>query len=484
MDLKEMFAKINTGEVAAHSELGTRDESKQMTHYTGRIRKMKTVTGINAHALVMKDVVIPFNPFTCKSDDTYNATAPFRPILLVSQVITGLKSSITDPKVQAEWEKKLGISISWGEPATHEEYLAFKKRDFIKPRIMSYSTVRLNFGGVGGFSEFPQKYTVDPTELNENGSYDPEKAPIHHKAAVFFNTMVKREADELVNRLNKEGANKETITTQRRAVFSKSPVGFVRPSNLIPFLYFPINEKPGDLSPDDFMRLETYMRYYSYDGAKWDPAFSEVKENDAFDDLMNYYDFRIKTPSSSDTKSDGKVFTDNDGIDLYRYMTIGSIDSRLGVSTGSTTVDGTSYKNSDLYAPVFATAEAYFLNSQEQSGVEGGETFEKIMAASNNFRPITGVQDRLLPACNEVFLKQFASSPYFTEDVKKANHEFFIAMNPDNAMALADADDDELDEAASNQAKTLAALIKDATDDGEDPVSTIDLENIPLADDD
>ena len=476
-DLKEIFAKMNSGEVAAHSELGTRDEAKQMKGYGSRIRKLKPVVGIKAHVLIMKDVVIPFNPFTCESDNTYNHKTPFRPILLVSQVLQGIKDMCaSNPELAAKWNKALGTDkIDWNAPVCMDDYFAFKARDFIKPRVMSYSTVPISMGGVGGFSEFRQKFTVDPRELDENNNYGFDNAPVWHKGAIFFNSILKPEADAVVAALEKQGANKETISTQRRGVYSKSPIGFVSQTNLMPFLFFPVDEAPKEISAEHFMDIEKNMRYMTKNDDKFGGALDEAMKDNTFDENMDFFDMTLKTPSASQQKSNGQVYTDEDSLELYTAMTVTNTDARLSIWSGKTTVDNKSMDNSELYKSIWDAAAAYFMYSQEQSGKDGGDTFEKLMSQSNGFRPITSIIDKLLPALNQVFLTQFASSKYFTEDIKKANSEFFIAMNPQNAMALADADDEELDDAAKKQAESLAALVADAREDGIPAVEELEL---------
>ena len=458
MELKDIFSKLKSGEVKAHSELGTRDESKQTKNFGSRIQKMKTVTGINARAMVMKDLVIPFNPFTGEADDTYNRKTPFRPILLVSQAIEGIKDACAnDANLKAFWEKTLGISFSSGA-ATMEEYTAFKNQGYIKPRVMSYATVAMSFNGMHGFPEFRVKYTVDTNELNENGTYDYETAPIWHKGAIFFNAMAKLEADEVQHKMEAAGQSKDAISSHRRAIFAKSPVGFVAPTNLIPFLFFPLNEVPRTFDVTHPQELEQAMRFYSFTD-KWTIPLREAIENPLYDTDIDFYDFAIKTPSSNTTKSNGQVYTDDDSMELYTAMSISSTDGRQGLHGGVTIVDNQPRKNEEVFANVFAAARAYFLYSQEQSSVEGGETFEKIMAVSNRFRPITSVINNFLPACNDVFNTTFAGSKYCTDAIKAANSEFFTAMNPDNALALAAADEEELEEAKAAQKETVEAII-------------------------
>lgn len=203
-----------------------------------------------------------------------------------------------------------------------------------------------------------------------------------------------------------------------------------------------------------------------------------------YDEIIDFFEFTIKTPSSKDVKKNNQVYTDNDAFELYGAMTINTTDGRLSLKGGKTVVDGEELPNEEVFANLLETARAYFLFSQEQSGIEGGETFEKIMATSNNFRPITAVLNNFLPACNEIFNSTFAASPYFTEQVKKANAEFLVAMNADNAMALADYDDDELNEAKEDQRATIAEILEETVvQTGDNSIlglETMDLEEMDL----
>ena len=480
-DLKEMFSKMSQGELSAHSELGTRDENKQSKNYSSRIQKMKLVTGINARIMPFKDLVIPFNPFTGKVDEVYNDKTPFRPILLVSQAITGIKGECEkNPELKAFWEDKLEITLTPG-PATMDEYAAFRAKGFIMPRIMTYSTVALNFGGSYGFPDFRVKYSVPPEQLNESGSYDYNDAPVWHLAAIFFNSMLRPEADKVEKDLKASGQNKDTIKAQRQAVFAKSPVGFVGPTNLIPFLYFPLNEPPKKLDPSNYTDLESVMRFYSKTD-KWTTALAEAMKDPIYDTTMDYYDLTIKTPSSSDTKADNSVYTDEDAMELYTAMIITNTDGRRSLTEGKTEVNGQAVPNTQVFANVYEAAEAYFANSQEQSFTEGGETFEKIMATSNKFRPITSIMDNFLPACNEVFSSTFAGTSYFNDNIKKANAPFFTMLNPANAFALADEDEEDLEAAREGQKDSVMGLIKEAQEaalaaegDGGD-IGTLELE--------
>jgi len=467
MDLKEMFSKIRSGEVAAHSELGTRDEFKQSRNFTARIRKLKIATNINGHVLVMKDVVIPFNPFTCEPDDVYTERTPFRPILLVSQTLAGIKSYCAEnPDAAEKWAKILKKDdIDWTVPPTREDYLAFKAAGLIKPRIMSYSTVALNFGGLCGFPEFRRSYTIDPTLLDKDNNYLPGVNPLWHQGAVFFNMMLKPEIDEVTAQLERQGASKETIANQRRTIRSKSPVSFVMQTNLVPYLYFPRDTEPKkfDLKrPEDF---EPCIRWSTYDRSKWSSAISEAMEDNGFDESMDFFGLHMRTPRSNETKSDMQVYTDDDTLELYKAMTITNINSRMSLFTGRSTINGKEVDNASLFAEVWEAAAAYFQHSQEESMKPEGETFEKLMAASNGFRPIDSVMDKFLPACNQVFLKQFADTKYYTPDIKKGNSAFFVAMNAENAMALAEFDEDELDDAAKSQQDSLKSIMNQARDD-------------------
>lgn len=469
-----MFTQMSSGEVKAHSELGTRDESKQVRNFGTRIQKLKTVTGINARILVMKDISIPFNPFTCEEDDNYNAKTPFRPILLASQTLEGIVQYCKqNAEVAKKWERYIKMNLA-EDHTLFEVYNAFKGNGYVFPRVMSYSTVAMNFGGKYNFPNFRVKYTVDPTKLNDQGSYDSSNAPIWHKAAIFFNAILRPEADEIKQKMTDEGATQENILKQRSAVFSKSPVGFVGPTNLVPFFYFPLKSDLPDFKVGDNKAIEASMRFYSFTD-KWVVPLKEALENPMYDQDIDYFDFRMRTPSSKETKPDGKVYTDEDFMALYTAMQVTNIDGRIALHGGSTVVDGSQVPNEEYFEEFHKAAADYFIRSQEESSKTGGETFEQIMALSNRFRPVDTILDNFLPACNDVFSSSFATSKHFTEAIKKANSEFLVAMNPSNAVALAEFDEDELEEAAKGQnIQDLIADVKDASD--EDSVDLTELD--------
>lgn len=466
MDLADLFKRMQQGEVSAHSELGTRDEAKQSRNFAARLQKMKLTPNIAGHVLMMKDVVIPFDPFTCAETETYNARTPFRPILLVSQVLEGIKKVCSqNEELAAKWNEILGENVDWSAPVSMDDYFLFKRREFIFPRLMSYTTVTLNFNGACGFPELAQQYTVDPTLLDEDNNYPPDVNPIHNQAAIFFNMMLKKEIDEVVGALERNGATKETIASQRQAIRGKSPVSFIRQTNLVPYLFFQKDTEPEKFDPKQVTNFEHCIRWSKYNTEKWGGAIKEAMEDNRFDESMDFFGLYMRTPRSTETKSDGSVYTDNDTLDLYKAMTITNTDSRLSIFSGHSTIDGRSIPNNTLFAPVFEAAKAYFMHSQEQSSVENGDTFEKLMALSHRFRPIESVMDKFLQACNQVFLSQFANTKYYTPEIKKANSEFFVSMDANNAMAIAEFDDDELQQAADQQKESLNAILVQARED-------------------
>ena len=207
MSLQEMFTAAKSGAVQMHSALGSRDESRQTRQFTTRIQKMKTVCGLNSRMLIMKDIVLPFNPFTGSSDEVYNEKRPFRPILLPSQVIGQIKAMCAqDEELKALYERILGAAFSEGEEASYQDYMLFKSKGYIKPRITTYDVISVDLKGREGFPEFKVNYTVDSSQLNEERTYDVSNAPAHHKLAVLFNAICReewkdQESMQLMNRL-------------------------------------------------------------------------------------------------------------------------------------------------------------------------------------------------------------------------------------------------------------------------------------------
>lgn len=469
MNLTEMFTKMRSGEVSAHSELGTRDEAKQTKTFNIRLGKLRVKTNIKAHALVMKDVVIPFNPFTGEADDTYNAKTPFRPILLVSQTLSQIKAACAnDSEMASRWDEILGGNIDWQSPVTMDDYFLFKAKDMIKPRITSYSTVSCDFSGIAGFGNFRTTYTVDPTQLDRDNNYLPGINPLWNQAAVFFFAMIKPELDDVTAMLEKQSASKEQIANQKRTIRSKSPVSFVTQTNLLPFIYLPVDEAPKQFDEKRPIDFEPCIRWIKLNQDKWSSAMDDAKTNNLYDEHMDFYDFTIKTPSSRETKSSGQVYTDDDGLELYQAMTVTNTDSRLSAWTGQSLIDGKPIKNEVLYAPVWEAAARYFEYSQGESFKEDGDTFEKLMAASSRFRPIDSIMDRFLKACNHVFMSRFAGTKYATEEIRMANADFFMAMSPDNALLLASADDEDITAASERQAASLSDILTAAREGGDD----------------
>lgn len=463
MNLQEMFSKLKSGEIQMHTELGTRDENIQTRNFIERFHKMKVVTGINSRVLVMKDVVLPFNPITCEPDDAYNSHTPFRPILLVSQVIAMIKMACADSSETAQrWEAKLSGKLNLAESnATIEDYYLFKAAGFIKPRITTYYTVSVDIPEDLGGSKFKQKYVVDSTKLNENRSYDPENAPVWHMGAVLFNSLLKPEWEENRARLEANSATKEQLSAERRRIYSKSPIGFVSPTNLIPFFAFSLDSPVPQIDPKEFMKVEEYVQFFTYTD-KWTSCLNEVIKDNELDSDIDFYDFTVKTPGETDRKADGSVFTDKDSIDIYQAMTITNTDGRRALHGGTTLVGDKKVANEELFAPLMDVIHQYFEYSQNESAKEDGDTFEKIMAASNRFRPIHSIQDKLIPAFKQIYNTHFANSKYNTENLKAANSKILSIMDPKVALSLAALDDDEIKEAEEQQKASINDIIDES----------------------
>ena len=477
--LEELFSGIMSGQVAIHSEMGTRDENIQSRNFDTPFHKLKLKVDMNSRVLAFKDVVLPFNPRTGAEDETYNSKTPFRPILLVHEVGLMLKKFISaDEKLKDVYAAKLKGALSDGDDFTMDDYYLMKHAGFIKPRIHTYHTMALNFGGKFGFSDFKQRYTVDPTELNASGGYDPENAPITHKGALFFNAMLKPEWDALQREAQAKGVtNKEQLSGLKRSVFSKSPIGFVGPTNLIPFVAFPKGEPIPQIEPDRTLDVENHIYYMTFTD-KWVTPISSVMKDDLADESMDFYDFTLATPDKTAVNpSTGKVYTDDDSVALYTASTLNCTDSRTSILSGKSVGENGGYVENSVAAKSLLDAlHAYFIYSQGESanGAEG-RNFEKLMAVSNRMRPISSAMPNFLAAANDVFLTSFANSKYFTEEIKTQHSEFYTALNPaDHAMALAAYDDDDLKSAANQGKLNAAAIIADASDEPDESVKALD----------
>lgn len=458
MELEKLFGELKNSSLSFHSDMGTRDESKQTRNYGQRISKLGIKCGIDAQALIPKDISLPFNPMTCEPDDNYNTKSPFRPIMLVSSVIELIRMACKDnEEVAAKWTELLGVDIITS--SNTEVYNKLKALGYIHPRIMSYYTVACSFGGVNGLPDYKVNYTVDESKLNSEGTYDYVGAPPHHLAAVCFNSLLKPEVDAVVKSLKAVNATKEVISARKRDIYAKSPVKFVSPSNLVAFLYFPLDKNISDIkveadSDDSVIRLFSFMTVTD----KIVPVLQEIMSKPMLDDSIDWFDITIHTPQSGEQSANGSVYNDDQALTVYQGMTVRPTDGRYAIFSAKGN-DGKPLL--DSYRPILKAVEDYFIRNQSYTGDDASKTFEAIMARSNKFRPIESIMDVFAEACNAVFCSQFANSPYANDEFRKRNKDFLIYMNPDNAIALASADDDELEEAAKENASEANNLLKE-----------------------
>ncbi len=458
--IKSIFQQAQSGELKMHSSLGTRDESKQTKEFITRIAKMSTVCGINARALVMKDIVLPFNPFTLKSDDTYNENNKYRPILLVSQVIEGIKELCReDPELAKGYENLLEGTFDDCKEATMNDYLLFKHKGFIFPRVMSYYVTQVNMAGKQGLPEFKVRYTVDERELNAEKNYDYDKAPVHAQLASLFNAICREEWKSVKTILDKNNVTDDEKTAKRTDIFSKSPISFVKPFNVLPFFFFPHDEKFPTIKEDNFMDIEKNIRFYNKTD-KWITAFNEVQKEDELDELIDFYDFTIKTPESGTATSSGKVLTDDDANAVYQALTITVTDGRTSLVKSLT----------KGFVSAYNAIKNYFMNSQMEEVKEDGMSFEKIISLSTRCRPIDSISESILPAACEIFNEKFADSPYFTENIRKQFDNILCAMNPANALATAEYDAAELEEAGREAFTDMQQFMVEISDEQEEDI--------------
>lgn len=447
LSLQELFQKATSGEVKLYSELGSRDEGKQTYQRPTRISKLATKCGHNLRILAMKDIVLPFNPFSGAPDEIYNSKTPFRPILLVSQAIQMIKlACANDTELASKYETILGGKFSDGD-VTFEDYLLFKKNKFIQKRVMSYNTVSVDVKGREGLPEFKVKYTV-PWEDNTA-----ETAPFYKQLTFLFYAILSKEWAEQEAQLKASGANGEAIQKAKSAVFAKSPIRYASSTNILPFFAFPLNEDLPVLSKDDLSAVEKHMFFYSKTD-KFDSAFTEVDEDmeQMADYLIDFYDFHLTTPKSGKPKDKGGVYADDDPNAIYQAMGVKVTDSRYALKA-------------ETFREISNVIAEYFKHSQEEQFREDGMSFERLLAISSRFKPMDSKLDSIVVACRTIFNESFATSKYFTEEVKKANAKTLLALDPNNALTVAAFDDDEVDAAHAQQVVDLAKTLETETDD-------------------
>lgn len=482
MNILELFQKMKDGNIDAHSALGSRDEEKQSRFASFKIKKLKFELGLSGRILLFKDIVLPFSPFDFGTE-VFNAQSPFRPEMLVSDTIKMLKSFLFDENISDEekeslkesWKRKGIVYDESTEEATMNDYRAFRDSKYIQPRVLTYPTVSMNFDGLYGFPEYRTKYLADAKLLVDGYNYSKQNKPYEAYTAEAFASILKPLVDATTNELKAAGANKEVISAERRKLFSQSPVGFVSPTNLIPFIFIADGEKINVDEKAESTDFEAFVKYLNY-GDKFVTPFKTLKEKPQRDNCIDFYDMSVTAPAKGSQKPNGAgVYTDKDTVEIYTATSVTLTDTSESVVSGTVVVDGKEVECKEYFKNLFALASRYFIDCQSGNL----NSFEKTMSLSNGFRPIDSVSDIIKEACRNVFLKFYdKGSPYrayIDENWIKANSQFLSATVPDMQYVLAAYDQEEL-EAAEQEAETTIAGIMEEMQEGSEDGTNIDID--------
>lgn len=164
MNSSELLQQMQSGEITTTSKLKVRDESIQKKNYVARLAKLKKENKKKAKLLFIKEIAIPFNPFTGKKDDQYNDLTKFRLTKSCTSTICALKEFLNKPEneeVKKIYMQKAGVSEWDTSDFTHanaDDAIIFRK--YTVPRLFTAMVSKVNIPSFTG-NPFGKQYLMN-----------------------------------------------------------------------------------------------------------------------------------------------------------------------------------------------------------------------------------------------------------------------------------------------------------------------------------
>ena len=283
----EMMEKMRNGEVSTTSKLNLRNEKKQSRIITGKIPGLKKVKKKISRLLIIKEVAIPFNPWTGAPDETYNEDMKFRPELSFSTTALMLKNFYNDnPEVKETFMKALRIK-SWdtsNTEALNQEDLEVLR--IIRPtRIASPRVIGLGCKTVTN-SPYVSNYEAGFDRDNEGDIVMPEGSKRDYPeilemnraySSIFFEEYAAWEKDNIAESDEKKKA-------KRWEILGKNPISGDRSLNLAVAIEIELDNKMqpkvplADLTAVDLKNMLVHIKVSS----KIKGALEELEDADKF----------------------------------------------------------------------------------------------------------------------------------------------------------------------------------------------------------
>lgn len=234
VELDDFLDKLKNSEVNTKSKL--RNESKQSRESSSRVPFFKKEKGKHCTLLLLTDMALPFNPFTGKADEHYNAENKFRPEASFSTTLLALKRFYETDEKGKEVKKiileRFGVS-EWDtsklDEVTKEDFNLWKPYRYA--RIHTHNMVTVVSQTLHGNS-YGSNYRVDFERdeygdvVTTDGNY-PEILTINQ---LYMSALLEKYNEwEVENSHLPEKEKKE----KKRSILSELPVSKDQPRNFI-----------------------------------------------------------------------------------------------------------------------------------------------------------------------------------------------------------------------------------------------------------
>lgn len=258
IDYKEALNKLSKAG-AGKSRLSLRNEARQNRASSGRLPKVKKEKNKQSRLIFLKELAIPFNPYTMDTEE-YNSLDKYRPEISVSSLIGVLKTYYNEnSEAKEKFLKEAGVD-SWDtskpEEVTKEDRDVFKK--YTVTKIISNDMMNIT-SPIMNKVKFPCPYRVTykrdefgEVVIEPGKEYPKELAIANFYKSVYIEAYNEWEA----NNKNKSDADKKE---EFKKFIKKVPVSNDYVQNTLAVFELPLDSNLqvanlGDMTKEDIKK--------------------------------------------------------------------------------------------------------------------------------------------------------------------------------------------------------------------------------------
>lgn len=281
VDFKELLNKLKSGEIATKSKLDLRNENKQDFGGNGKYPWLKKPKNKLCKILLLTEIAIPFNPFTCEVEENgYNDDVKFRPSLSCSDAILTLKTYYNEnEEIKSKFLRMAKFKEAWDTSNPNElnekdleVFRPFRVAKIYSPRVMNVKMPTVTGNKFGKAYLFPIERDgfgdliikdYDKSDKEEKAKFNQQNAclellNIHRAYRAIYQEEYARWKDT-----HKEVQEKED-TEMRRNIMSKIPVSSDVPFNIALGIEYEMDNKTmqakNSLDADEILPHIVMMR--------------------------------------------------------------------------------------------------------------------------------------------------------------------------------------------------------------------------------